>query len=416
MILAILSLTAPAAFAAVGDLAILQGMTTATSTQMMALVGIKQQVEYQLLPAGTGPVRSIPAHGVRRITHGDSEWAVDRFGFEGLESGRRYLLRAVSAGQVLDERELGTLDLERDSVRIGLISCTSRLRMKIQDSMWKSVSDAKADLLFFMGDNVYASILSPVTPDEMWFQYVQAWQKYRFYHERKLTPVLATWDDHDFGQNDGDSVSYKYAAEAREMFNAYFPQEEVGGALERGPGVSSLFRAFGQRFFLMDDRYFRVDGKTMWGAEQEKWLNDRIGADASPAWILNGNQIFGRYNKGEAYEKKFEPSFVPFVELIRSIRAPVLFVSGDVHYSEILKLPADILGYTAYEITSSSLFSVRKPWGGLPDNPRRERGVFNDNFILAEVSGTHSASPKLHLTSYGQPGQKFFEYDLTLSR
>ncbi len=71
--------------------------------------------------------------------------------------------------------------------------------------------------------------------------------------------------------------------------------------------MAETFRAFGQKFILMDDRSFRsvvsvnaTNEQTLYGTDQEKWLFTELAADASPAWIMNGFQFFGGYHSFES--------------------------------------------------------------------------------------------------------------------
>ena len=62
----------------------------------------------------------------------------------------------------------------------------------------------------------------------------------------------------------------------------------------------------------------------------------------------------------------------------RLLVAGVVFLTGDVHYSELRKKD-NVLAYPAYELTSSSI-TAGPHTGQLPDDPSRVEGtVFQDN-------------------------------------
>ena len=89
---------------------------------------------------------------------------------------------------------LFTSDVSAET-RIGLGSCFNQEK---SHSIWKTIGDAGLDGFLFLGDNVYAS--RGFSRDRLMSAYEVAdavipWNR--------LEIIQATWDDHDFGQNDG---------------------------------------------------------------------------------------------------------------------------------------------------------------------------------------------------------------------
>lgn len=112
------------------------------------------------------------------------------------------------------------------------------------------------DLFVYLGDNIYAD-----TED---MNVMRA--KYRAladsrFHRGLLqrAPVLATWDDHDFGANDG-GADYPKRREAQREFLEWL-QVPADSPLRRREGVydARVFGPAGQsvQVLLLDTRYFR---------------------------------------------------------------------------------------------------------------------------------------------------------------
>ena len=201
---------------------ILQGMTDESSAQFSAV-----------LPKGAytveisdGAIR-LPSQ-VLVVERAFSDFTVHKVNVQGLSLGIVYTLRVRDAqGGTVDERVFRALDLSDRRVKLGLVSC--QLDLLHHDDIWNEVAARKVDMLFFLGDNVYCDRTSlvrkvPADPKQLWERYVLSRNRVAFYFAKELVPVLATWDDHDFGTDNGDQT-YTYKSESAEIFAAFFAQE-----------------------------------------------------------------------------------------------------------------------------------------------------------------------------------------------
>jgi alkaline phosphatase D len=95
--------------------------------------------------------------------------------------------------------------------RIAFGSCCDQDKPQ---PIWDAILEAKPDLFIFLGDNIYGdtrdmSVLAA--------KYAQLAANPGFRRLRERTPVLATWDDHDFGENDAGR-EYPMREESRRLF------------------------------------------------------------------------------------------------------------------------------------------------------------------------------------------------------
>lgn len=347
-----------------------------------------------------------------------SDWAVQKVQFQGLRLGREYKLQVLTRGDlVLDERSFGLLDVNKPNARFAICSCMDdSLHRK---SVWDSLREQKPDMAFFIGDSVYADKISwlekrPADPKQLWERYMEMRSRIEFYKADRLIPVVAVWDDHDYGANNQDR-RYPFKTDAKEAFETFFAQSGESCQLEKGPGVSSSFSAFGQRFYLLDGRYFRSApedrDETFIGVEAEEWLFTQLAQYNVPSWLMLGNQWFGGYRKKESYEYDQPQSFAVFLQRLKGLRAPVVFVSGDVHYSEIMEIEPELLGYPTLEITSSSMHSMTAPgWHRVMYNPRRLMATSHHNFVVVESHVDSQGKLNGRATSFGSRGRQYFSH------
>ena len=91
----------------------------------------------------------------------------------------------------------------------------------------------------------------------------------------------------------------------------------------------------------------------------------------------------------------------------------VIFVSGDRHHSEVIKLPREN-AYTLFDVTTSPYTSgIRKVEGIEVNNPFRIPGtlVQEQNFANVSISGTKTQR-KVRIEFIGLKGQKLGEWSV----
>jgi hypothetical protein len=307
---------------------IMQGMTDETTSQFTAVLPKTQPwiIEIVLESQGTLPMDALTIVVDRDF----SDFSVYKTQINDLSLGENYLYRVKDAsGTIKDERRFTALDTSSRRVRVAFVSC--QLDLFHHDDVWNALEAQAPDVVFFTGDNIYAdrtSLLnkSPADPRQLWERYVITRNRVRFYYQKNLRPVLATWDDHDYGTDNGDRT-FPYSSESREQFNVFFAQDETG-PLTGGPGIARKFTGFGADFYLFDGRSFRdVAGSTggkLLGEEQEAWFFGGIGA--RPGVLINGSVFYGGYQNGESFEGSYNADFKKFIARLKASGGTFAFV------------------------------------------------------------------------------------------
>jgi len=316
------------------------------------------------------------------------EIAPDHFRF-GLGSALYVLLAFLVGAEAQAEVPETNPPIPERVDRIALGSCAHHKRSQ---PIWEAVLAAKPDLFVFLGDNVYADTEDP---EEMRAAYADLAAKPGFAELRGRVPVLATWDDHDYGVNDG-GAEFPKKAMAEEIFHEFFRTPEDAPSRRR-PGIYSA-HTFGVekgerlQLILLDTRYFRGElvelpergrdgpydvnldpSATILGEEQWIWLEERLREPADIRIIGSSIQVLPQDHHWERWEN-FPRERRRLLDLLQSCdTGPVLFVSGDRHMGELMRLdeedPASP-GFPVYELTTSGLTNAG---GGRRGEPNRHR-------------------------------------------
>lgn len=388
---------------------IMQGVTNETTTQIAVSMPSRISAQFELVDADTN--QKFAPQVLKKSTRNFSDETVYLLFFEGLQLGSNYLFRVISnSNTILDERELKALNTQNRNARVALLSCMNDYAGQNIEEMWSAVKQSNPDFIVMLGDNVYGDVLVLHGPKVLWNRYVDTRRNLPFYHFRKLIPTIAIWDDHDFGKNDvmGD---YQYRTQSFDIFNSFYAQAAVSEFYEKGPGISSSCELFGHRFIFLDGRYFRAPSSNparaqFLGLQQIKWFSEQVAnSQSSGYFVCLGSQFFGEYqSKKQSYQSLGGDEFETFKGVLSSANKPVIFASGDVHYSEVQRVSlSQAAGLTSYEVTSSCMHSFENP--KMDKNTERLAGTLKNNFVFIDFKndGTYQ------VTCLGATSERFSE-------
>ena len=207
-------------------------------------------------------------------------------------------------------------DRQRPVRRIAFGSCVMQER---EQPFWEGVLATEPDLFLFLGDNVYADTEDMAV---MRAEYAKLLATPGYQKLRATCPVLATWDDHDYGGNDA-GAEYPSKVESQRVFLETF-EEPPDSVRWRRPGVydAHVFGPPGKRVqvILLDTRYFRgplerskssvpalgryVPNRdtsvTLLGAKQWEWIERQLRIEAEVRIIASSIQVV---SENHGYEK-----------------------------------------------------------------------------------------------------------------
>lgn len=247
-----------------------------------------------------------------------------------------------------------------------------------EEQMWNDVLKQKPNLWMWIGDNIYGDTHNM---DSMKAMYDMQKARPDYQAIVKSMPVIGTWDDHDYGINDGGKYFSK-KEESKQVMLEFLDvpadaevrkHKGVYQSYEYGPAKKKI------KIILLDTRYFRdtlartkekgkryvtnVDGDIL-GEEQWSWLEKELKSSHAQLNIIASSIQF--LSKDHMFEKweNFPKARKRMLDLLEKVKpANTLFVSGDRHMAEISKLKLPGLKYPLYDFTSSGLTHTwEQPW------------------------------------------------------
>ncbi|MFN6311972.1 MAG: alkaline phosphatase D family protein [Planctomyces sp.] len=294
----------------------------------------------------------------------------------------------------------------------------------------RTVLEWDPELFICMGDNIYGD-----TRDMQVLQqrYDTLSRRPEFQQLRAKAPLIATWDDHDYGENDAGR-EYPFKRESKDIFLKFWNEPAVSPRREH-EGIYTCYR-FGEpgsgrslQIILLDTRTFRdplfkspqgswkndylpdLDPqKTLLGDQQWAWLKERLLEPADLRIIGSSIQFAHEHNGWESWTN-LPRELLRMVDLIRQTRASgVLFISGDVHWGELSRLQAPNC-YPLYDLTASGL---NQDWDRLePNGNRLGEACMDFHFGMLEI--TWGATPSVQLRIHDMTGRSRVRRTVRLS-
>lgn len=253
--------------------------------------------------------------------------------------------------------------------------------------MLDTLAAEKPELYLALGDNIYGDTKDMSV---LRLKYRRLARQPGWKALTKTARVMGTWDDHDYGANDG-GVHYEPREASKEIFLDFF-DEPAGSERRSREGVyTSTMLGKGDRkvqIIMLDLRTFRSDlararpkdypelggyrvmrddeKQVMLGEAQWKWLEGELGKSAAVRLIGLSTQMGTAHNGYEAWinmPKERERFYL----LLEKVKAEgVLMLSGDTHWAEISLVEREGM-YPLYDLTSSSLNQKWDPAGANPN-------------------------------------------------
>lgn len=292
---------------------------------------------------------------------------------------------------------------------VQTIAFASCARVDQPQQVWQSILDTDPDLFLFIGDNVYVDIPRPPKGVEDFERTYQAFTDNQpgWNTLREQVPVLATWDDHDYGFNDA-GVEFPLKKIAQQQFIDFFDLPADSPVRQReGVYDAHLFGPKGKRVqvILLDTRTFRdalvknprgrvnglgpylprADGKgSMLGQAQWAWLAQELKKPAEVRIIASSIQVIADEHRWETWGNLPHERERLF-SLIEATRANgVFFISGDRHLTEISRDVGKGTPYPMWDFTNSGMKEADRPVRE-PNSHRVGKVYRRSNFGLIQI-------------------------------
>lgn len=292
-------------------------------------------------------------------------------------------LSAHAAGKKRRYSATGNPEVRIDKFAFG--SCNIQAE---DQSHWKMILEQKPQLWLWLGDIIYADQTPPFLRRAM-YNMVKKNKHYKSLISS--TPVLGTWDDHDYGSNNiGREYDKKDKSQAI-LLDFLDEPKDSARRKQKGVYASYVYGPEGQRtqMVVLDLRYFRDKPgpeAELLGEEQWKWLeNTLLTQPAELRFIGSSSQVIPEHD-GDTWAR-FPKERKRLLSILEKTQGKVVFLSGDRHQAEFSMFTAPS-GQKFYEFTSSGLTHFRESEN---DNPFRIGSLYkNKNFGLVTVTWRES--------------------------
>jgi len=229
---------------------------------------------------------------------------------------------------------------------------------------------------------------------------------------RANIPMMVTWDDHDFGFNDG-GASFAAREWAETLFETFWRSSEE---VKSRPGIYES-RRFGEdgritQVIVLDTRFFRSNldrlpyqdpwpplgpyvpssdpARTMLGEQQWKWLGSELAKPADFRIVASSIQVLTDAHNYESWDNLTLERERFYRALAGREESGLVLLSGDRHGGGIYSdTPEAAGGEQLWELTSSSLNlafnSTESNTEREPDPKRLTDFISEENFGLVEI-------------------------------
>jgi len=275
------------------------------------------------------------------------------------------------------------LAMDKALTTIAFGSCNNQ---KKEQKMWPYIAADKPNLWIWTGDIVYADTEDMrLKADQYQLQKVnEVYQRFT-----AQVPVIGTWDDHDYGDNDA-CKTYPKKKQSKELLLSFLNVDTSRPVYQREGAYQSY--SFGPdsqqvKIILLDTRYFRDEldknpekggarylpnriGDVL-GYQQWKWLEKELtDSSADVHIIISSIQLVPEEHDYEKWAN-FPSARKKFLKIIEKTNpaCPIL-ISGDRHIAEISMIELESLRSHLYEVTSSGLTHT---WSKIKEEPNQYR-------------------------------------------
>ncbi|SEL85546.1 alkaline phosphatase D [Aquimarina amphilecti] len=319
-----------------------------------------------------------------------------------------FIIKYVSA-QETQEKE--TVDFV-----IAFGSCN---KQNSPQPFWEEILKNKPNVFIWGGDNIYGDSddMSKIADD-----YKIQNSNFGYQKLKSKIPIMATWDDHDYGKNDV-GVEWHKKKESQQLFLDFIGvAKDDKRRIRDGIYTSQLFETPKGtiKVIILDTRYFRgilrkdITGKkrylphennneTILGEKQWVWLEKELKSSNADFHILVSSIQFLSGEHGWESWANFPDEVLKLQELISETEVKnCLILSGDRHISEFSKKDIPMISYPLVDFTSSGLTHAYTKYSGEPNRYRTGKVIaipsfgvlrfdFDRQLVTMQMRGTNNA-------------------------
>ncbi len=314
--------------------------------------------------------------------------------------------------------------LNERSDTVFIVAFGSCNKQYMPNPFWDDIMAQHPDLWIWGGDNIYAS--EDFSLGKLKRGYAKQ-RKNKMYKELvSKIPVVGTWDDHDYGLNDGGE-EFSFREKSHQLFLDFMnvPRDDQRRG-QQGVYTSHEYETSKGKVkvLVLDTRYFRsplekdpdpdrrykknmAEDATILGPAQWQWLQEELNtSDADFNLLVTSVQFLSMEHGFESWGN-FPKEIERLNQLILDSGAKgVMVLSGDRHISEFSRTSLAGMTYPLIDFTSSGLTHSYSDFKGEPNQLRVGEVVSQTSFGLIELN---LETKEAHFKIMGENGMVYQE-------
>jgi len=339
---------------------------------------------------------------------------------EGLKPGTSYPYKVLVDGAPIPMPDHAAITTVPDTNRLRLVFGTCPHRWGLGNQRQADLIRSRKPSAFLMYGDLGAqdknNHVGRHRSDYQVRDFYPAWQSLSC-----AMPMYATWDDHDYFNNDKCGIPPGYRNADRlavcRVFSQAWNNPSYGFNDERG-GVFLRTRFGPADVIMLDNRYFRTgDERRFLGDAQTAWLKEQLLDCKGPFIIIScGTMWTDHISDGKDSWGKYDPEGrEQLFRFIEDNRIPgVLLLSGDRHGASVFRIPRPS-GHTFYEFEPASLGGRTGPVTKAEGNPDA-LFIVDGKYAFGEFTFDATLDdPEVHFRLIHEDGETLYEHLLKRS-
>ena len=311
----------------------------------------------------------------------------------------------------------GQENTKNTSTPITQIAFGSCSRENLDNQRWDDILRHDPDLYIWLGDNIYGDTQDMLIMAEKYKQ-----QRSRPGYRRLLqsdVQIIGTWDDHDYGTNDGGKF-YAKKEESKHLMLDFLEVDKDNPVY----GHEGVYQAYDYEFdrhklkvILLDTRWFRdtiywdnTDRKYLpnsegdiLGEDQWAWFEQELAESEAEINIIGSSiQVIPEEHGYEKWSNFPAARQRLFDLLLKYPEKKTIFISGDRHIAEISRIDLPGLTYPLYDFTSSGLTHTWRQSAGEPNPYRVSKFNIALNYGIIRINWNTPGNDRISLQIYSE--------------
>lgn len=363
------------------------------------------------------PVKSLPAGTAVRTR------------LDGLAPSTRYAYEVKAEGEIVAQGKFTSAPRDEDQYefRITFGSCCHKIGLH-NPNLFREILRRNPNAMLFLGDIAVDDRNNQINMHRADYQLRDVSEPWRDLVSK--VPVYASWDDHDYFDNDLSGIPRRFDTHDRDKVRAVWQENWNNPAVDnQHEGIYFNARVGPVEVIMLDTRSCRDNQRrhqygSYLGRPQLDWLKDTLKTSTAPFKVISSGTMWSDYvSKGKdswgSWDVEAREEIFNLIEQDKI--GGVLLVSGDRHGARGFRIPRPS-GFAFYEFEPACLGGVSGPAGLVRDCPEQLFGYSgtdeqgNDFVAFGEFTfNTSSEEPAVTFRLISQFGETLEEMVLRLS-